>query len=481
VIISLIISSLKKVPQRIKLSFFWPSQGKIIQIYRDLQVPGQVRCRPGLMVNSTVLHRIGMVLWLTLSLVILAAPQGDATSRAPQVTIVFRYDDFSSRSATLLEKEIIAAFKQCQACCTFSIIPFVKAVNYLDISPQGVIPLTAAKAEMVRQAMAAGAMDAAQHGYSHQRESYARDWYTAYEGLDYDSQLYKIEKGKVFLEKILGTKITTFVPPFNSYDANTLKVLEQLNFQCLSASLRGQTAPSTTLKFLPETCTLAKLRDVIRYARKIAAYYPIICVMFHQYDFIGVEDTPEAEKIHYKTSLSEFKNLLSWITSQNDIRIRSIRQLLQENVDLSMERFINNKYYLELIHLKPAWWPPHYGIYLPADTAFNLRIRNLFINLTVLRFKNIFYIGLFYLIILIVVFIITYLLTSIGLALSGILDKIFKYLSLIIVGVLLIYLIRTAKVEYKKIEIMVAALGVSLGVWLSCLKWKKSRALKKWN
>ena len=467
--------------KNIESSLSWPAPGETILVYRDLQSPDRVRFRRSLKVKPTMLNRVGMVILLTLSLVIFAAPRCAAAPSSPQVTIVFRYDDYSSRSATELEEKIIAAFKQCQVCCTFSIIPFVKAVNYLDVSPQAGIPLTPAKAEMARQAMAAGVLDVAQHGYSHQRQSYARSWYTAYEGLDYDSQLDKIDKGKVFLEKILDTKITTFVPPYNSYDANTLKVLEKLNFHCLSASLRGPTAPSTSLKFLPETCTLAQLRDVIRDARKIADYAPIICVMFHQYDFIGIDDTPEAGRINDKTSLNEFNKLLSWIASQNDMRIKSIRQLLQENVDLSMERFINNKYYLELVHLKPAWWPPHYGFYLPADTAYNIRARNIFLNISMLRLKNLMYIGLFYLIIFMSFFLITYLLSLVAFSLTRILDKLFKYLSLILACSLVLYIICATKIEYQKIEIMTATLGVSLGVWLSCLKWKKSRAMKKWN
>lgn len=424
------------------------------------------------------MHRIVMVISSILAVLVWSAGRGNATISPPRVTIVFRYDDYSSRSNTDLEEKILQAFSRYKACCTFSIIPFVKAVDYLDINPQEVIPLTAAKAEIARKAMAAGAMDAAQHGYSHQRQSYSHGWYTEYEGLDYDSQLHKIRIGKVFLEKILGANIITFVPPYNSYDANTLKILEKLNFRCLSASVRGQTVPFTSLKILPETCTLAQLRDVIGYARKIVDYHPIICVMFHQYDFIGIDDTKEAEKNNYKTSFDEFNQLLSWITSQEDIRVRSISQLLQENVDLSMERFIHNQYYLQLFHLKPAWWPPHYGFYISAESAFNLSFRNIFLNLTGLRIINIMYVGSFYLIILILILIITYLLTLISFSLSMIIDKIFKYLSLIIVCSLSFYIIFAAKIEYKKIEILMGALGVSLGIWLACLRWKKSAAAK---
>ena len=206
----------------------------------------------------------------------------------------------------------------------------------------------------------------------------------------------------------------------------------------------------------------------------MADYHPIICVMFHQYDFIGIDDAKEAESIKHKTTLDEFKQLLAWIASQQDIRVRSIHQLLQENVDLSMERFINNKYYLQLFHLKPVWWPPHYRLYLPAEVAFNLRFRNIILNLNVLRIINILYVGSFYLIILILTLIITYLLNSILFVLSMINDKIFKYLSLIILCSLSFSILFAAHLEYQKIEILTGALGVSLGIWLACWRRKKS-------
>jgi peptidoglycan/xylan/chitin deacetylase (PgdA/CDA1 family) len=422
------------------------------------------------------MHRIVLIISSILAVLVGSADRGNAAISPPRVTVVFRYDDYSSRSNTDLEEKILRAFSRNKACCTFSIIPCISAVNYLDTKPQEVIFLTAAKAEIARLAMAAGAMDAAQHGYSHQRQGYTHGWYTEYEGLDYDTQLHKIRQGKVFLEKILGAKIITFVPPYNSYDANTLKVLEKLNFRCLSASVRGQTVPSTSLKILPETCTLPQLREVIGYARKMVDYHPIICVMFHQYNFIGIDDTKEAERINHKTSLDEFNQLLSWITSQEDIRVRSISQLLQENVDLSMERFVKNKYYLQLYHLKPAWWPPHYGFSIPAESAFNLRFKNILFDFNALRIINIIYVCSFYLIILISMLIISCLLTLVAFSLSMIIDKIFKYLSLIMVCSLLFSLIFAAHLEYKKIEILTGGLGVSLGLWLACLRWKKSAA-----
>jgi peptidoglycan/xylan/chitin deacetylase (PgdA/CDA1 family) len=423
------------------------------------------------MVNPTRLNRIRMVTVLTLALVVFSAWRCGAASAPPRITIVFRYDDYSSRSATDLERQIIAAFQKHGVCCTFGIIPFVKE-NYLDVQPQAGIPLTTAKAEMARNAIQAGAMDPAQHGYSHQTlQSQPGGWHTSYAGLDYDSQLYKIRMGKVFLDEVLHTKLTTFIPPFNTYDTNTLRALEKLDFQCISPNLFGETT-TTTLKILPATCTLAQIRQVIHYAREVIDYHPMICVLFHQDEFVGIEDTNAKGKIAHKISLQEFGDLLSWITSQNDLRVRSISQLLEENVDLSMERLRNNQYYLELFHLKPTWWPPHYGIYLPSAIANNLSLSHIFTNISTLCIKNILYLCSFYVLLLLIVFIATYLLSIIAFSLSGKLDKICKFLSIIIVCVLIAYLLFAQRIEYHKIRLLVGALGIFLGVWVACNREK---------
>ncbi len=394
------------------------------------------------------------------------------------VTVVFRYDDYCSRTDTELEKKIIADFKKHHFCCTFSIIPFVKARNYLEFEPQEVIPHTPEKIAIARDAIKAGAMDAAQHGYSHQTLR-TKGWQTEFKTLDYSTQEDKIKKGKAFLEKALDTPITTFVPPYNSYDAITIEVLEKLNFQCLSADMFGETVPATSLKILPGTCTPGNLRNTIDYARKIVDYDPIICVVFHQYAFNDVETVTEEEDVNYKMSYETFSNMLSWIASQEDIRVLSIDQVLKSNVNLSLERFINNKYYLQLVHLKPAWWPPHYGLYLPTDTASNISFRNFKALFNIPRIRNMLYIASFYALILIIVFVITYIFGTIGLAVSGVMDKICKYFSLMMFCILLSYLAYSSKIQYKQLEIIVGLWGLGLGGWLVFFRRKKIMASRQ--
>ena len=412
-----------------------------------------------------------VVLLLPIIVILTLYPDNIEAKELPHyVTVIFRYDDYCSRTDTELEKRIIADFKKHNVCCTFSIIPYVKDKNYLEFEPQDVIPLTPEKIAIARDAIKAGAMDAAQHGYSHQTLQ-TKGWHTEFQTLDYSTQMDKLKKGKVFLEKVLDKPIITFVPPYNAYDAITIEVLEKLNFQCLSAGMEGDPVPSTSLKILPGTCNLGNLKNTIEYARKIVDYDPIICVVFHQYVFTDVETVTEEEDINYKMSYDNFYKLLSWIAEQKDIRIMSIDQILKTKINLSMDRFMNNKYYLQLVHLKPAWWPPHYGIYLSAETASNARFRNFMALFNITRMRNIMYVASFYLLKLITIFIITYIVGTIGFAVSSIMDKICKYYSLIMLGILLSYL-AFGKIQYKNLEVIVGLWGLGLGGWMVFFKRK---------
>jgi len=422
--------------------------------------------------SANILAKIIIFLFPVIVLLILIPKTSEAKKSPHYITVVFRYDDYCSRTDTELEKKIIADFKKHNISCTFGIIPFVKSKNYLDFEPQEVIPLTPEKIAIARDAIKAGAMDAAQHGYSHQTLQ-TKGWHTEFQTLDYDTQMEKIKKGKVYLEKVLGTPITTFIPPYNAYDAITIEVLEKLNFQCLSAGMNGDIVPSTSLKMLPGTCNLGNLIETIEYARKIVEYDPIICVVFHQYVFTDVETVTEEEDINYKISYDTFSKLLAWVTSQEDIRVMSIDQVVKTNVDLSMDRFINNKYYLQLVHLKPDWWPPHYGIYLTAETASFIRFRNFMSSFNIPRMRNMLYVASFYSVILIIVFVATYIIGSLAFAVSGIIDKICKYFSVIMLCILISYLAFSSRIQYKKLEIIVGLWGLGLGGWMLFYKRKK--------
>jgi peptidoglycan/xylan/chitin deacetylase (PgdA/CDA1 family) len=235
-----------------------------------------------------------------------------------QVNIFFRFDDYSSRSSTDLELKIIDAFRKNEACITFSVIPFVCDRDIHDPSPQDSVPLTPEKGDILRAGYNSGILDIALHGYSHQtnHDKYMRE----FSGLDYKSQLERLKKGKEFLEDMIGVPVTTFVPPWNNYDLNTLQALEELGFSTLSADKDGEATEDSKLNYLPASSDLLHLRDAVKAERTSADVSPVIVVLFHEYDFKEIDE--KRGRITYP----EFSDLLTWLKRQKDVRFLSLRQ-----------------------------------------------------------------------------------------------------------------------------------------------------------
>ena len=132
------------------------------------------------------------------------------------INVVFRYDDYSARSATETELRIIEIFKSYEASLTFSVIPFVAAGDVHDPSRQETVPLSGLKADILKNAYLDKTIDVALHGYSHQTNNSQE--MGEFAGLDQVAQERRIADGKKLLETVIGAQVTTFVPPWNRYD-----------------------------------------------------------------------------------------------------------------------------------------------------------------------------------------------------------------------------------------------------------------------
>ncbi len=385
------------------------------------------------------------------------------------VTLIFRYDDYSSKSATYLDEKVIDLFKKYHIAFTVGVIPYVASGVIQNPRPQDVIVLSQPKVDMLLNAIHAGTLNVALHGYSHHNINRSfLNKPTEFAGLDYDSQFLKIREGKLFLEKTLGVSIDTFIPPFGTYDANTLLALEKMNFLCLSSNLSGYASPSATLKFLPNTCELGQLRKVLSYAQRISYSQPIVCVVFHEYDFSEINY--EVSDGTMQLTFQDFEALIKWITLQKDIEIKTIDQVIKEQVDLSAGRFINNKYYIRLAHLKPAFWPPHYGYYLPSANAYDLRIRNIFINYNIDRLLNILLVASFYGIIMAAFGLMSWIAGFIFFKLISMPPFIYyfiKYGNYLLILLMMIYGIFVTQIHYRVLIPLVSLLGILMGFWVS--------------
>ena len=405
--------------------------------------------------NNNIFTKVLIV--ILLSFTISFSAKADTTTEGKHISVVFRFDDYSSRSSTDIEIKLIDAFQKYNACCTFGVIPFICAGDVHDAHPQDVVQLTSVKAAILKNAIKAGVLEVALHGYSHQTNRERR--FTEFSGLDYNDQVEKIAMGKNYLEEILGTQVTTFIPPWNAYDLNTIHALEKLDFKSISAGECGDAKKSSSLKFLPATCNLPHLRNVVKSAKHDSDVQPVIVVIFHQYDFLEIDR--EGGKLTYQ----DFLELLAWVTSQKDIQVRSIEQATKVIEDLSASRYINYNSYRKLSYLIPPISKLlsksyHSGVYLESNNSQNMRI------------KCWSFIFIFYLTILVASIVTSFLIGFAVFPRYRFVSLFTIYGSLVLLAFLSTYALRNLDLYYKGAIVISTLLGVCIGVWATFIKLK---------
>jgi peptidoglycan/xylan/chitin deacetylase (PgdA/CDA1 family) len=248
------------------------------------------------------------------------------------VNLVFRLDDFSAVSSTGIEREVITLFRQHRVALTIGVVPFVCSHDFGDPTEQILLPLPADKVDFLRQAVNDATIDVALHGYSHQTVGINRK--TEFAGIGLEAQLEKLTRGKTALENTIASSVSIFIPPWNSYDLETIQVLDHLKMAVISADWKGPAAQGTNLKFLPATTDLMHIHDAISDASCSPDKQPLIVVLFHLYDF------KEFGGDHGCITLQKLAEELNWIKQKEGIRILSISQALDLIEDLSVHRFL---------------------------------------------------------------------------------------------------------------------------------------------
>ena len=368
-----------------------------------------------------------------------------------QINIVFRFDDSSSLSSTETELRVIDTFREHNASITFGIIPFVCAKNGKDTCLQDVVPLGHRKGKLLKKAADEGVLDISLHGYSHQTRDAVHKG--EFRGLDYDRQLEKLSKGKQLIKEMTGISVTTFVPPWNQYDLNTIKALEVLGFSTLSAAIPGKTHNNSNLNFLPCTSTLSNLRDSVKEARISSDKQPLIVVLFHEYDF---REANEQRGIY---SFREFYELLGWAKSQKDVRILSITQASKEIRDLGVERLqLTNKNHSLEVFL-PSFLKESKFLYLESPQ----------LEKTMLK------IILLYLMIIVIGIVFSYVFGSLIFPKSVKMMKVATVGNVIITTVLILYSIRDLHLHFKETAGIAIFIGISIGSWI-CFHKKRKRS-----
>lgn len=267
---------------------------------------------------------VSILLLCVLSLAFASCNQQPSESK--RIALIFRYDDYSAITNTEIEKQIISAFTSIGKPFTIGITAFRETSK-----PGEVIKLPPEKADLLKRAAASGIVDIAQHGYTHHQVN--DETRSEFSTLALESQIERISTAKSYLEETLDMGIKTFIPPWNTYDLNTVKALETLGFKTLSAGNIGPVPDSSTLNYLPATAELSTLKNDIIKARRSPYDHVIAVVLFHQYSFTEVD--PDLGVM----TISDFSDLLAWLNTQDDIDILSMNQAVLAYPDLTAQRY----------------------------------------------------------------------------------------------------------------------------------------------
>ena len=372
-----------------------------------------------------------------------------------QVKVVFRFDDYSARSSTAMELRIIDAFRNNEASFTIGVIPFICADDVHDPSPQDIVPLTTKKADILRTGYEDGILDIALHGYSHQTNN--AENMMEFSSLDYNIQIERLAKGKRFLEHVIGAPVTTFIPPWNKYDLNTLRALEELGFSTLSADDGGEVTEHAKINFLlPNTCFLLQLRDAVKAARTSSSSQPLIVVLFHEYDFKEIDE--KRGSIHYQ----EFSDLMNWLKFQKDVQLLSISQATTLINDLGAKRFLLNKRHRFLNSLLPS---------LLQDEETELLYHELAVRPTKVLLK----VTGFCLAIVCIGIVLSFVMGMLVFPRSQFIMNIVVFGSIVLSVIILIYVLYGHDLSFRRMIVSAGVVGVLIGICLSFLYLRKKK------
>jgi len=252
------------------------------------------------------------------------------------ITVYFRYDDYSSLSPQVVDGGLIDVLRRKNICCTFAVIPAVTVGNYHDPAEREIVLLSGKKLSQLKQAREDGVVECALHGWNH-RSLRGSAPHSEFFGMSLEDQNVRLTQGYDFFKTQLGIAPQVFVPPWNSFDNNTLRSLERLGIKCISANRYFSAFSSSRLRYLPITIEMKSLRSAIDYARATADTDPIVGVLLHPYDFRESGDPRGV------LSFVEFDRELGWLVQQGDVQVRSIGMLANANHVLDVGRYLDNQ------------------------------------------------------------------------------------------------------------------------------------------
>ena len=256
------------------------------------------------------------------------------------INIALRFDDPSISSNHDLEKEVIAICSRHDVKINFAVIPF-KIIN------QNLSPLTTDAAKHLVDAEMNGLIEISQHGHSHQNNATTNTTPSEFKGRPIEEQVELIKTGKSLLDSIFIQQDRGFVPPWNTFDYNTLLATNQLRFRYISGGWEiPKNHKASGAKIIPRTTQVSDIRQNIKQYKLYSPLKPILVAVLHHYDFI------ESESNNGKFSLNEFEETIKIASSSRHVNMTSQNNIAQTLTTKNLNFGLNAHY---LITKKLHW------------------------------------------------------------------------------------------------------------------------------
>jgi len=283
-----------------------------------------------------------LVFSIVISVIISAHAKAEESS--DKLKIILRYDDYSNFTSMEVAESFIDAAKSVGAGVLVGVIPFPYDDYPDSYVPGTVLPplLSQEKLALLKKHVTDGTIEIAVHGYSHENNvSGGRK--SEFSGLPENKQVLLLRMAKESLESATGARIRAFVPPFNQYDATTLKALQDTGFEILSAGMESYSQTDAGLMFLPGTAYIDQLKDVVSSCLSKGHTDAAVVVTVHPYDIVeSGEKLPEFRKGRGQVSMQSINDELKQIVKSDAVQPSSIGMLLDSGEDLSIERWKAN-------------------------------------------------------------------------------------------------------------------------------------------
>ena len=232
------------------------------------------------------------------------------------IRIAFRFDDPSETSNHKLEESVIKLCRDYNIPINFSVIPYRRINGQL-------IPFSTLKAKHLVEAYHAGYIEISQHGYAHENNMDISNKYPSeFYDVEIEQQLKWIKDGKEVMRHLFGEKPIGFAPPWNSFDAATLQVLNKLDYTFISAAWKIPEAMVSIIPVIPITSHMENVMAAIDNARLYSELNPVIIVVLHHYDFDKNTDS--------EAFIVKFENLFQLINNDEDINATTLDKIAYE-------------------------------------------------------------------------------------------------------------------------------------------------------